>query len=120
LWTLTKGSNVPSPIFHDGHLYWVHENLGIVYCVETAAGKVVYEERLENAGQFYPSPVLAGDKLYCVSRRGAVYVIAAKPQFELLARNDFGDRSSFDASPVIDGNRLLVRSDRFLYCVGAN
>ncbi len=118
LWTLTKGSNVPSPIFHDGHLYWVHENLGIVYCVEAATGKVVYEERLENAGQFYPSPVLAGDKLYCVSRRGAVFVIASKPQFELLAKNDFGDRSTFDASPVVDGNRLLVRSDRFLYCVG--
>jgi hypothetical protein len=58
--------------------------------------------------------------LYCVSRRGAVYVIAAKPQFELLARNDFADRSSFDASPIVDGNRLLVRSDRFLYCVGTN
>jgi outer membrane protein assembly factor BamB len=120
LWTITKGSNVPSPIFHAGHLYWVHENLGIVYCLEAATGKVVYEERLENAGQFYPSPVLAGDKLYCLSRRGAVFVIAAKPQFELLARNDIGDRSSFDASPVVDDNRLLVRSDRFLYCVGAN
>ena len=118
LWTLTKGSNVSSPIYHNGHLYWLHENLGIVYCVEAATGKIVYEERLENAGQFYPSPVLAGDKLYCVSRRGAVFVVAAKPQFELLARNDFGDRSSFDASPAIDGDRLLVRSDRFLYCVG--
>jgi outer membrane protein assembly factor BamB len=120
LWTLTKGSNVSSPIYHNGHLYWLHENLGIVYCVEAATGKVVYEERLENAGQFYPSPVRAGDKLYCLSRRGAVFVIAAKPDFELLAKNDFGDRSSFDASPAIDGDRLLVRSDRFLYCVGTN
>ena len=119
LWTLTKGSNVSSPIYHNGHLYWLHENLGIVYCVEAATGKLAYEERLENAGQFYPSPVLAGDRLYCLSRRGSVFVIAAKPQFELLAKNDFGDRSSFDASPALDGDRLLVRSDRFLYCVGA-
>jgi len=119
LWTLSKGSNVSSPIYHDGHLYWLHENLGVVYCVEAATGNVVYEERLENAGQFYPSPVLAGDKLYCLSRRGAVFVIAAKPKFELLARNDLSDRSSFDASPAIDRGRLLVRSDRFLYCIGA-
>jgi outer membrane protein assembly factor BamB len=62
--------------------------------------------------------VLAGDKLYCVARGGAVFVIAAKPQFELLARNDLRDRSSFDASPAVDGDRLLVRSDRFLYCAG--
>jgi outer membrane protein assembly factor BamB len=24
LWTSRKGSNVSSPVYHDGHLYWVH------------------------------------------------------------------------------------------------
>ena len=118
LWTLPKGSNVSSPIYHDGHLYWLHENLGIVYCVEAASGKLVYEERLENAGQFYASPVLAGDKLYAFTRRGVGFVIAAKPAFSLIARNELSDRSSFDASPAIDRERLLVRSDKFLYCIG--
>ena len=117
-WTLNKGSNVPSPILHEGHLYFLHENLGIAYCVEAATGKLVYEERIPNAGQFYPSPILADGKLYCVSRRGGVYVLTAKPQFEQLARNELSDRSSFDASPAVDGNRLLVRSDKFLYCLG--
>ncbi len=117
LWTLSKGSNVSSPIYHDGRLYWLHENLGILYCAEAATGRVMFEERLENAGQFYASPVLAGDRLYCFTRRGAGFVIAAKSTFELLARNDLSDRSSFDASPAIDGDRLLVRSDKFLYCV---
>ena len=117
LWTLAKGSNVSSPVFHNGHLYWLHENTGVAYCVEAATGQVVYEERLAAAGQFYASPVLADGKLFCVSRRGATFVLAAKPEFEQLARNDLGDRSSFDASPIIDGKRLLIRSDRFLYCV---
>jgi outer membrane protein assembly factor BamB len=119
LWTLNKGSNVSSPIFHQRHLYWLHENLGIACCVEAATGKVVFEERLIGAGQFYASPVLADGKLYCVARRGGVIVLAAKPQFEQLARNEPGDRSSFDASPAVDGRRLLVRSDQFLYCLGA-
>jgi len=118
LWTLNKGSNVPSPILHKGHLYWLHENLAIVYCAEAVTGKVVYEERIEGAGQFYASPVLADDKLYCVSRRGSVFVLAAKPQFEQLARNELSDRSSFDASPTVEGNRLMIRSDKFLYCIG--
>ena len=28
LWTLEKGTNVPSPVIHDGHLYFAHENNG--------------------------------------------------------------------------------------------
>lgn len=117
IWTLSKGSNVSSPIYHEGHLYWLHENLGIFYCVEAASGKLIYEERLGNAGQFYSSPVLANGKLYAITRRGAGFVLAATPHFEQLARNDLSDRGSFDASPAVDGNRLLVRSDKFLYCL---
>ena len=118
LWTLNKGSNVPSPVLHQGHLYWFHENLGIAYCVEAATGRLVYEERLANAGQIYGSPVLGEGRLYAFTRNGVGFVLAAQPQFQLLARNELGDRSSFDASPAIDGDRLLVRSDRFLYCLG--
>lgn len=118
LWTLNKGSNVPSPILHQGHLYWLHENLGIVYCAEAASGKLVFEERLANAGPFYGSPVLADGKLFGITRNGRGFVIAAQPKFELLGRNELGDRSSFDASPAVSGNRLLIRSDRFLYCLG--
>ncbi|MBI4601051.1 MAG: PQQ-binding-like beta-propeller repeat protein [Planctomycetes bacterium] len=118
LWTLSKGSNVSSPLLHEGHLYWIHENLGIACCVEAATGKLVYEERIDGAGQVYASPVLADGKIYHVSRRGHLVVVAAKPRFERLASTDLGDRSTFDASPVVDGNRLLARSDRFLYCLG--
>jgi outer membrane protein assembly factor BamB len=118
LWTLNKGSNVPSPILHQGHLYWLHENLGIVYCVEAASGKLVFEERLGNAGPFYGSPVLADGNLFGITRNGRGFVIAANPKFEVMARNELGDRSSFDATPAVSGNQLLIRSDRFLYCLG--
>ena len=119
LWTLGKGSNVSSPILHEGHLYFLHENTGVIYCVEAATGKLVFEERLANAGQFYSSPILADGRLYCVGRNGTVVVLAARPQFEQLARNEMGDRSKFDASPAVDGSRLLIRSDKSLYCIGA-
>jgi outer membrane protein assembly factor BamB len=117
VWTLSKGSNVSSPIFHEGHLYFLHENLGITYCVEAATGKVTYEERISGAGQFYSSPILADGRLYAVSRRGSIFVLAAKPQYEFLTRNELRDRSNFDASPIVDGSRLFIRSDRFLYCI---
>ncbi|MCB1129054.1 MAG: PQQ-binding-like beta-propeller repeat protein, partial [Verrucomicrobiae bacterium] len=66
LWKISKGSNVPSPILHEDHLYWFDPNLGIVTCVEMATGKVVFEKRLDRAGQIYASPVMAGDRIYAV------------------------------------------------------
>ncbi|MCP5520654.1 MAG: PQQ-binding-like beta-propeller repeat protein [Verrucomicrobiales bacterium] len=118
LWKISKGSNVPSPILHEDHLYWFDPNLGIVTCVEMATGKVVFEKRLDRAGQIYASPVLAGGKIYAVTRGGTVFVIAAKPRFELLARNDLHDGGGFDASPAVLDAALLIRSDRFLYGIG--
>lgn len=118
VWTGKKGSNVSSPIVHDGHLYWMHENLGIAYCAEINTGRIVYEERIGGAGQVYASPVLADGKLYYISRSGRTQVVAAKPKFELLATNEFGERSMFNASPAVAGQHLYVRSDRSLFCLG--
>lgn len=119
LWRLNKGSNVSSPVYHDGHLYFAHENLGVVYCVEASTGRIVYEERLApSSGQIYSSPVLADGKLYYVSRCGAAFVLAARPAFEPLARNELGDPGPFNASPAVAGDRLLLRSEQFLYCLG--
>ncbi len=119
LWTSLKGSNVSSPIYLDGHLYWTHESREIAYCAKADTGEIVYEQRLERAGQFYASALLADGRLYYVTRNGKTFVVAAKPQFEQLAVNDLSDRGVFNASPAVAGNRLLIRSDKFLYCVGA-
>jgi hypothetical protein len=119
LWTGRKGSNVTSPLYHDGHLYWMHENNGVAYCAEAKTGDLVYEQRVERLGQVYASPVLADGKIYYLSRDGRVAVVAASPKFERLAMNHFSDRCAFNASPAVAGSRLYVRSDRFLYCLGA-
>ncbi len=118
LWTGKKGSNVSSPILHEGRLYWMHDDLGLARCADAKTGAILYEERVAGAGQFYASPVLADGKLYYVSRNSGVFVVAATPKYQLLAHNVLGDRSTFDASPAVTGNWLLVRSDRFLYCIG--
>jgi len=118
LWTSMKGSNVTSPIYLDGHLYWMSEKLGIAYCAEAATGNLLYEERLERAGQVYASPVLANGRIHYVTRDGRTLILSAQPDFEQLASNDLADRSRFDGSPAVDGNRLLIRSDKYLYCLG--
>jgi hypothetical protein len=117
LWKGRKGSNVSSPILHDGHLYWMHDDSGVAYCAEAKTGKVLYEERLAE-DRVYASTVRAGSNLFCVARDGRTFVLAAKPKFELLATNNLDDGSTFNASPAIADGRLYIRSDKYLYCIG--
>ncbi|MHB0956758.1 MAG: outer membrane protein assembly factor BamB family protein [Pirellulaceae bacterium] len=121
LWGIAKGSNVSSPVYHDGYLYWAKENSGILYCVKADTGEIMYEERLKpDSGLIYASPLVADGKIYYVSRENGTYVLPSKPQFKLLAHNKLdGDDSIFNASPVPVGQReFLLRSDRFLYRIG--
>jgi hypothetical protein len=90
----------------------------MAYCAEAKTGRIVYEERLNRADQIYASPVLADGKLYYLTRSGRTFVLPAKPKIEVLAVNDLRDRSTFNASPVVVDTRLLLRSDRYLYCIG--
>lgn len=117
VWTAEKNSNVPSPLLHDGHLYFASNSEGIAYAVATATGKVVYQERLPQAGTIYASPVLGDGKIYYVARNGRTFVVAASPTFKLLSTNDLDDRSLFHAAPVVADGRLLIRSNKFLYCL---
>lgn len=118
LWTSTRGSNVSSPVYHDGHLYWMNDASGTAYCARADTGAVAYEERVPRAGGVYASAVLADGRIYYTGRDGRTFVVAARPRFDLLATNDLGDRSDFDATPAVAGGRLFIRSNKALYCVG--
>jgi outer membrane protein assembly factor BamB len=120
VWRLNKGSNVSSPIYYEGHLYWTRDG-STACCQNPATGEMVYEERIEpGAERIWSSPVLADGKLYYVSQHKGTYVVAAKPEFELLAHNVFEDDDSrTNASPAVSNGQLLLRTDRHLYCIGA-
>jgi hypothetical protein len=111
---------VPSPVVHDGYLYWAHDSRGTIYGVDAKTGEDAYEERLNpRPGKIYASPLAADGKLYYVTRDAGVFVVAARPQFELLAHNRIeSDTSVFNGSPIVADGRLLLRSDRALYCLG--
>lgn len=121
LWTSTTGSNVSSPIYHNGYLYYASDSQGIAYCADAKTGKIKYQERLPRANQIYSAALLAGSNIYYLDRSGTCFVVAAKPKFELIATNALGsreDRAVFNASPAVVGSRLLIRSDKMLWCVG--
>src|SRR5207244_10810933 len=99
--------NVGSPVYHDGHLYWASESGGTICCQNAATGETVFQTRLEpGSGNIWSSPVLADGKLYFVSQHNGTYVVAAKPEYELLAHNAFAaDNSRTKPSPpAINGH----------------
>lgn len=120
LWTTTRGSEVGTPLVHDGHLYWAHEQNGLAYCLDASTGAVKYQERLQPApGRLYASGVRVGNRIYYVSREQGTYVVAAGPQFRQLAHNRLeSDTSVFNGTPALSRGQLFLRSNRFLYCIG--
>ncbi len=120
LWTLDKGTNVPSPILHNGHLYFAHEGRGHVNCVSAKTGEFVFSEELSpNPGPIYASPILADGKIYFLGRGGKMTIIEAAPKLKPIGSAVLENgRGMFNASPAVDGGRLFIRSNKFLYCIG--
>ncbi len=120
LWRVNKGSNVSSPIYYKGHIYWANDHGGTVHCQDAATGKSVYQERLEpDPGIIYASPLLADGKLYYVSQTNGTYVLPAEPKFRLLAHNVIeDDKTRTHASPAVSDGQIFLRSDQSLYCIG--
>jgi outer membrane protein assembly factor BamB len=122
VWQAQKGSNVGSPVYKDGHLYFINDSRGVATCLDANSGAIVYEQPLasrQKRDRWYSTPLLAGDKMYCVGRETGTYVIAAKPQFELLATNIIaGDDSISNASPAVSDGQIFLRSNKYAYCFG--
>jgi outer membrane protein assembly factor BamB len=107
---------VPSPVLHQGVLYFVKSNNPLMVARDVKTGDVVVDEtRLPKMRVVYASPVAAGDKIYFCSREGVVVVVKHGPTGEVLAVNDLGE--TIDASPAIVGDQMFLRTDSHLYCI---
>jgi outer membrane protein assembly factor BamB len=118
LWTNPRiTSYITSPVLVGDHLFGVNDQ-GLAYCLDSKTGTAVYQQRLPERGQLYASLTAAGDKLYAVTRDQGTLVLAARPEFEVLAHNRLENAGTCNAGPSISKNRLLLRSNKFLYCIG--
>jgi outer membrane protein assembly factor BamB len=115
LWKSARSlPNVPSPLLYRGVLYTLKEG-GILTALDPRSGDVVKQGRLTGAlGGYSASPVAADGKLYTVSEDGAVTVIRAGADWEILAVNDLDAPAK--ATPAITGGRLYVRTANALFC----
>ena len=122
LWTNDRTPYVSTPVFHQGHLYWVTRD-GFAECQNATTGENVYKARLksETGGpKFYASPVILNDHVIQVSRNAGTFVYKVGSTFDQTAQNLLADQSEFNATPAISNGRIYLRSNQALYAIGKN
>jgi len=108
-----KAPYVPCLIAKDNNVFLFYDR-GFASCIDASSGKIHWFER--TGGAFSGSPVMAGDRIYCIDEEGDVWVIAADPtKYRLLAKNALGEPSR--STPAISGDKMFLRTESHLICI---
>ncbi len=113
-WRVATGAPYVSSVVHHRGLLFMVNGSGVVTCVDAGNGETVWKTRVE--GVHSASPVAGDGKVYLTSEEGAVTVMRAGREPEILARNSIAERCL--ASPAIANGRLYFRTDSHLIAVG--
>src|SRR5207237_6460558 len=90
---------VTTPLEYRGRVYMITAG-GIVTCVDSKTGKVIYRGRVNAPGAYFASPVAAGGKVFVASAEGVVTVLGGGETLEILANNDLGEPVYGTPAPV--------------------
>ncbi|MFL5244750.1 MAG: PQQ-binding-like beta-propeller repeat protein [Gemmataceae bacterium] len=111
VWKTKKSApSTPSPLLVGDELYLVSDN-GMAACLNAKSGEVHWQERL--GGAYSASPLYGDGKVYFQSEQGIGTVIKAGKKYEVLAKNDLGERT-LASYAAVDG-ALFIRTDKNLY-----
>ena len=107
----------PSTLVSDGRLFVLYD-LGIVSSFDAKTGTPNYERQKLNRGTaFTASPWSYDGKIFCLNEDGVCSVIRDGDRLEILHTNNLAEGELCMATPSIAGDRLLIRSDKRLYCI---
>jgi outer membrane protein assembly factor BamB len=118
LWHHTRSNpqRIGSGVIVGNHIY-IMEETGVPHCFELKTGKEVWDAQVSKrpGGNCWSSVVVAGDRLYVTGTGGETQVLAARPQYQLLATNRLGEHTN--ASIAVSNGELFIRTDKHLWCV---
>ncbi len=100
-----------SPVVDHGRVYTINGS-GVLLCGDAATGEGKWKLRLK--GQFWATPVIAGDHMYIFNQDGLAQVVQLGDKSgEIVGRGDFGE--PIFGTPVIADGALYVRTDGHLW-----
>ena len=116
VWEFNKGiPEVPSPILLENFIYMI-SNGGVLTCVGTEKGKMIYRKRIGGLGQYVASPVVAGKNLILISEEGLVSVVRTGKDFELLGQLHLKEK--IRVTPALGINNRYLRTESHLWAFG--
>ena len=121
VWRQTKGSNVPSPIYHEGHLYWASDNggSGELPGGRDRQGRVPGTARPELRAFFTPRRCWpTASSITSRRRRAPTWWRPNRSSSCWRTTSSQDDSSRTNASVAVSNGQLLLRSDQYLYCIG--
>ena len=107
----------------------------MLHVYDLAAGQPLYQRQLDlrgfthyNAIAVAASPTLVGKHVVVLDNQGTALVLKAGREFEVVARNRIetvldrpwplpSQETLAYAPPIVDGSRMYLRGERFLYCI---
>jgi outer membrane protein assembly factor BamB len=105
--------DVSSPVATEKYVLMAASG-GTVTCLDAATGKKIWAQEFDDG--FYASPVIVGDRVYLMDKKGVTVVFRLGDQYEKLALNPLGEKAT--CTPAIPEGRIYFRSEKNLYCVG--
>jgi outer membrane protein assembly factor BamB len=106
-------SEVSSPLATMDYVFMA-ASYGTLSCFDRKTGERFWIEEFEEG--FYSSPILVGNLVYLMDITGAMYVLKADKEFQLVSRNELGERAM--TIPAFMHDRIYIRGFENLYCVG--
>ncbi len=91
---------------------------GLLACFDAEDGTEIYpRKRVAGGTGFTASPWAIGNRIFCLDEDGVTHVVRAGDEFEVLYKNVLADDDMGTATPVIVGDRLLIRTSARLYSI---
>jgi outer membrane protein assembly factor BamB len=110
---IPKCPYVPMPVAKDG-LMFLWSDTGTALCIRTETGQEVWREKV--GGNYYSSPLWVGNRIYNISTKGEVVVMAAAEKYELLGRTPLNEKCH--ATPAVVDGRMYIRTWSHLMSIG--
>lgn len=114
-WQLVNGAPYVPCVAVQGDLLFLVTDGGQMACLKAATGEEVWRQPL-GLGTFYGSPVVVGERIYVISRRGEVACVGANATFSRLGTSSLGEGAF--STPAVAGGRMFLHTFTNVTAIG--
>jgi hypothetical protein len=115
------------------HSGWAKKGYPVLIVIDPKEKKAIYHQRLDMQPEIHYGPdgpgvaaslALAGGKFFVMDDRGTTIVFDPGREFKMAAKNVIedmtrgGHQEITESTPIFDGDKIYIRGEDNLYCVG--